>query len=111
MLDPVRALGWACVGEAGLVLHVEVNDWNLRCSSRIEHRPRRLGGCGDAADVDAGAIEHAAGRGEVVLSVDHDHRDASRIEVDGLGSGVEPHNGPIIGDSAMSSTVRERRTR
>ena len=93
------------------MLHVEVNDWNLRGSSRIEHRPRRLGGSSDPADVDAGAIEHAAGRGEVVLSVDHDHRDALRIEVERLGPGVEPHNGPIIGDSAISSTVRERRTR
>jgi hypothetical protein len=71
-----------------------VRDPSLPRSSQNSPRSDRSG-C-DPTDIDARTFEHAAGRAEVVLHVDHEDGCSPRIDLDGLRSRFDGDHSSII---------------
>jgi len=80
MLDPVRAIGRPHIGEIRSMLHLQVDDRDPHIARRFENRAGRMRCLRDPADVDAGQLEHAARRTEIVLHVDDHNSRSFRID-------------------------------
>ena len=92
----MRTVCRADVRQVGLVLHPEIDDRNPDLPRRAQEAARGARRRRDAADVDAGSVEHATDGAEVVLHVDHEDGGPLGIDGDGFRSRGDGDHAAII---------------
>ena len=80
VFDPVGRVGTASIREVRSVLHLKIDDGDCGQAGGCQRTHRRGDRPLDRRDVDAGAVEHAALRTEIVLHVDY--QQGAFIDVD-----------------------------